>query len=178
MGEIPSRVPGNFTIGIVAKDGYPTGTHKRVDSRKADRKEVHEGHNQGPRRQGRGFRGVFKSCLRGVEMKKSREQEIRIALDCMIQHIKAFHDQSMEDLPANFAQPCISCKYSGTCNHDWVQIMHPIIKDSEVRINMELPEPPNKLGFNRKFQALEYSGTPKIISKAVKAIRRERLFDK
>ena len=178
MGKIQTWVHGNDAGRACKKDRDPEDKDKRIYPREAERKEVHEGHHKGPGRQGRGFRGVFKSCLRGVEMKKSREQENRIALDCMTQHIKAFHDQAMEDLPANFAQPCISCKYSGTCNHDWVQIMHPIIKDSEVRINMELPEPPNKLGFNRKFQALEYSGTPKIISKAVKAIRRERLFDK
>lgn len=64
--------------------------------------------------------------------------EQQMAADCMAQHIKTFREQFLRDEQANFGMPCSECRYNFQCNYKWLEIMQPILEESNVKINMIL----------------------------------------
>lgn len=60
----------------------------------------------------------------------------QLAIDCMVQHIKVFLEQSKEKRQADFGEPCERCKYADNCNFDWLSVMKPILEQSNVKINL------------------------------------------
>lgn len=57
-------------------------------------------------------------------------------IDCMAQHIKAFHEQTEKERRADFAAPCETCPYKENCTFNWLSIMEPLLSQSSVQINM------------------------------------------
>ena len=60
----------------------------------------------------------------------------QLAIDCVVQNIKVFLEQSKEERRADFGEPCEHCKYADNCNFDWLSIMKPILEKSNVKINL------------------------------------------
>ena len=78
--------------------------------------------------------------LREVRELYKVKEEHRKALDCMVQHIRIFLDQSFEGRTANFGEPCERCRYLKECNLDWLSIMDPLLMQSSVGIRLVHPE--------------------------------------
>ena len=66
-------------------------------------------------------------------------EEILKAIDCMAQHIKIFHIQSVNGREADFAEPCSRCPRKD-CRLDWLSEMHPVLGQSSIRISMAIQE--------------------------------------
>lgn len=58
------------------------------------------------------------------------------SIDCMTQHIKIFHAQSLKEQVADFVEPCQMCLHKECCNFDWISIMKPLLDKSCVEISM------------------------------------------
>ena len=56
--------------------------------------------------------------------------------DCIIQHVKTFHNQAFRKETADFGEPCASCRHRCKCNHDWLSIMTPVFLISAVEFHM------------------------------------------
>lgn len=67
------------------------------------------------------------------------------AIDCMVQHIKTFHEQAMDEVVADYGEPCQTCPHIKECNFDWISVMHPILSESTVKISMLIQEPEDRL---------------------------------
>ena len=74
--------------------------------------------------------------LREVRGLYTVKEEHRKALDCMVQHIRIFLDQSYEGRTANFGESCERCRYLKECNLDWLSIMDPLLMQSSVGIRL------------------------------------------
>lgn len=77
-------------------------------------------------------------CLLGESSHDFGEQwenKERDAIECMAQHIRTFLLQSWEGRKADYGEPCESCKKIKECNFDWLSIMDPLLKKSNVKIN-------------------------------------------
>ncbi len=59
------------------------------------------------------------------------KEEIK-GLDCMIQHLQTFSDQSSERRMANFAEPCSECERFEECQCDWLGNMDPLFRQANV----------------------------------------------
>lgn len=68
------------------------------------------------------------------------------AIDCMAQHIKTFHTQALDEVIADYGEPCQTCPHVGECNFDWISVMHPLLSESTVKISMLIQEPADKPG--------------------------------
>lgn len=66
------------------------------------------------------------------------EQEIK-TIDCMVQHLQTFFDQSGERRRADFAEPCALCKHGEECKYDWIKTMHPVLHQSNVKFTVQSP---------------------------------------
>lgn len=66
------------------------------------------------------------------------------AIDCMVQHIKTFHDQAVDEVVADFGEPCQTCLHIEKCSHNWLSVMEPLLGQSAIRISMVHPEHSNK----------------------------------
>lgn len=64
----------------------------------------------------------------------------RKSVDCAVQHIKTFHSQALDEVIADFGEPCQTCIHVGTCNHNWLSVMEPMIDQSGIAISMVRPE--------------------------------------
>lgn len=62
------------------------------------------------------------------------------AIDCMAQHIKTFREQSLKGIKADFGEPCAECPHSCQCSYQWLDIMEPILDNSNIKISMIFPE--------------------------------------
>ena len=72
------------------------------------------------------------------------------ALDCMVQHIGTFLNQATERKTADYGEPCEKCKYIKACKLDWLSTMHPLLKESSVKISVVHPERINTQDSDRK----------------------------
>lgn len=61
------------------------------------------------------------------------------AIDCAMQHIKTFSEQSAGEVIADFGEPCQNCPYTGDCKYDWLSIMEPLLAKSAIRISVAYP---------------------------------------
>ncbi len=68
------------------------------------------------------------------------------AINCAVQHIKIFFQQSVDETMADFGEPCQTCPYTGNCEYGWLSIMEPLLVKSAIRINLAYPGHSNKLG--------------------------------
>ena len=66
------------------------------------------------------------------------------AIDCMVQHVKTFHEQAVDEVVADFGEPCQTCIHIRNCNYDWLSVMKPLVSQSTVRISMLIQEPADK----------------------------------
>lgn len=57
-------------------------------------------------------------------------------IDCMAQHIKAFHEQDACGKVADFGEPCATCKHVKECGFDWLAKMKPAFEQSGVTIQL------------------------------------------
>lgn len=57
-------------------------------------------------------------------------------IDCIAQHIKTFHEQSKQQIIADFGEPCTNCEYGKICNLDWLAKMKPLFEKSDVMIKL------------------------------------------
>lgn len=73
------------------------------------------------------------------------EQEVK-AIDCMLQHLQTFFDQSGERRKANFAEPCSLCERREECKCDWLGTMQPAIRQSNVGFTAQSPAQRRKWG--------------------------------
>ena len=62
-------------------------------------------------------------------MQQKRRNEKEKALDCMVQHVEIFHEQAMDEVTADFAEPCQCCPYAGECSFNWTSIMGPLLDE-------------------------------------------------
>ncbi|MEG2504955.1 MAG: hypothetical protein RSB44_09765 [Carnobacterium sp.] len=67
------------------------------------------------------------------------------AMDCMVQHIKVFHSQAMNEVIADFGEPCQTCPHIAGCNHNWLSTIQPLLIQSTVEISMVHQGLPDKL---------------------------------
>lgn len=58
------------------------------------------------------------------------------SIDCITQHIKHFHKQSIDEREADFGEPCEACPYVKRCNLDWLSEMDTILKRSHIQIKL------------------------------------------
>lgn len=66
--------------------------------------------------------------------------EQQMAADCMAQHIRAFRGQFLRGEQADFGAPCSECLYNRRCSYEWLNVMQPILKNSNIEISMALTE--------------------------------------
>ena len=62
------------------------------------------------------------------------------AIDCMARHIRALRTQCINNVKADFAEPCENCPNIDECNLDWVETMRPVLQygtDVKVMAPME-----------------------------------------
>lgn len=64
------------------------------------------------------------------------EKEEQRALDCMVMHLRTFFCQAAEGRTADFGEPCERCKWGMGCNYDWINIMNPLLKQSQVDVSV------------------------------------------
>lgn len=67
------------------------------------------------------------------------DKEVKVtqeSIDCVVMHVKTFHEQAIEEEKANFVQPCELCKKNKNCNFDWIGIMSPIFDNCDNKIKM------------------------------------------
>ena len=57
-------------------------------------------------------------------------------IDCIAQHIKAFHEQDACEKKADFGEPCATCKHVKECGFDWLTKMKPLLDKSDVTIQL------------------------------------------
>ena len=57
-------------------------------------------------------------------------------IDCLVQHIKAFHEQDACKKTADFGEPCATCKHVKECGFDWLAKMKPVLNKSDVTIQI------------------------------------------
>lgn len=81
--------------------------------------------------------------LKSSNLQKDKEgvkgmNEEHRAIDCMAQHIRTFLMQSSEGRKADYGEPCESCERLKECNFDWLSIMDPLLKKSNVKIRVVL----------------------------------------
>lgn len=78
-------------------------------------------------------------CVEG----RAIEKEIfnKKECDCALQHIKAFQEQAVKGVKADFGEPCQNCIHRETCKFDWFSILSPIRSHSNVKISMAVQEP-------------------------------------
>lgn len=60
----------------------------------------------------------------------------KIALDCMVQHLRTFYEQSVRGIIADFSEPCSKCSFNDSCNFDWINKMKPLLIQSDVKISV------------------------------------------
>lgn len=75
--------------------------------------------------------------------RRSMEKEAK-AIDCMAQHIKIFHEQALDEVVADFGEPCQTCPHIMDCSHNWLSVIEILLRQSAIRISMVHPEPSNK----------------------------------
>lgn len=66
------------------------------------------------------------------------------AIDCIMQHIKTFHDQAVDEVVADFGEPCQTCPHVRNCSYDWLSVIEPIHSQSTVRISLLVPAKQNE----------------------------------
>jgi len=66
------------------------------------------------------------------------------AIDCMVQHIKTFHDQAVDEVVADFGEPCQTCPHVRNCSYDWLSVIEPIHSQSTVKISLLAPAKQNE----------------------------------
>lgn len=79
-----------------------------------------------------------------LEEKEERMNELTkkdiAAIDCMARHIRALRTQCINNVKADFAEPCENCPNIDECNLDWVETMRPVLQygtDVKVMAPME-----------------------------------------
>lgn len=60
--------------------------------------------------------------------------------DCVVQHINAFLEQSLDNKQADFRASCAKCEYANECNFDWYRKMKPLLQQSRLNVPLYLPE--------------------------------------
>lgn len=60
-------------------------------------------------------------------------------VNCVIQHIKVFHEQAISECVADFGEPCQTCPHIRECDFDWLSVMNPLIQHSAVNFSMVHP---------------------------------------
>ena len=78
----------------------------------------------------------IKEAIEKMKKKDAPRIKEQVAIDCMVQNIKVFLEQSTEKRQADFGEPCERCRYAGNCNFDWLSVMKPILEQSNVKINL------------------------------------------
>lgn len=78
------------------------------------------------------------TCLRGVIGVEILEEKV---CDCALQHIKAFQEQGVKGVTADFGEPCQNCIHREVCEFDWFSILSQIRSHSNVKISRVVQEP-------------------------------------
>lgn len=68
------------------------------------------------------------------------EQEIKAGVDCLMQHLKVFFEQSEHGKVADFAEPCVTCPFLEKCECDWQGKIFAPWNPTEITINLGLAE--------------------------------------
>lgn len=66
----------------------------------------------------------------------AREQEIKAGVDCLMQHLKAFHKQSEHGEIADFAKPCATCPFLEKCKCDWQGKIFAPWNPTDIKLNL------------------------------------------
>lgn len=77
------------------------------------------------------------------------------AIDCMAQHIKVFHSQAVDEVTADFGEPCQTCPHVANCNYNWLAQMDPLLLQSQVKISLLIQEPDDTQGKDNDYHALD-----------------------
>ena len=68
----------------------------------------------------------------------------QLSIDCIAQHLKIFHEQSLLNKTADFGEPCSTCPHvMKECRLDWLTRMKPLFCRTDVQIRLDYPELPN-----------------------------------
>lgn len=68
------------------------------------------------------------------------------AIDCMVQHIKTFHNQAVTEVVADFGEPCQTCPHVENCSYNWLSVTETLLEQSAIRISMVYSEHSSKPG--------------------------------
>lgn len=69
------------------------------------------------------------------ELTTKETEEITVGVftvDCAVQHIKAFAWQANNNIPADFAEPCVNCPHIMKCRCDWNSNLEPLFRRSGI----------------------------------------------
>lgn len=64
------------------------------------------------------------------------QKEEKEALDCLVMHLKTFHEQSTKKAMADFGEPCALCPQNESCGFNWNEKMEPLLRKSNIDFKM------------------------------------------
>lgn len=69
-----------------------------------------------------------------------REQEIREGIDCLMQHLKIFYEQTHKERIADFMDACMTCEDASKCGYDWQKPLDTFNSISKVKLSLVYQE--------------------------------------
>lgn len=67
----------------------------------------------------------------------------QLSIDCIAQHLKVFHEQSVFDKTADFGEPCGTCPHAmKECRLEWLTRMKPLFDSTNIQVKLDYQELP------------------------------------
>lgn len=67
----------------------------------------------------------------------------QLSIDCIAQHLKIFHEQSVFDKTADFGEPCSTCPHAmKECRLEWLTRIKPLFDRTNIQVKLDYQELP------------------------------------